>query len=40
VVVPAQLDTVIDSFANDWAKQNNVTMTFERDAQVLPKIQT
>lgn len=34
------LDTVIDSFANDWAKQNNVTVTFERDAQVLPKIQT
>jgi multiple sugar transport system substrate-binding protein len=34
------LDTVIDGFANDWAKQNNVTMTFERDAQVLPKIQT
>ena len=34
------LDTVIDAFANDWAKQNNVTMTFERDAQVLPKIQT
>lgn len=35
-----ELDTVIDAFANDWAKQNNVTMTFERDAQVLPKIQT
>jgi multiple sugar transport system substrate-binding protein len=35
-----ELDTVIDGFANDWAKQNNVTMTFERDAQVLPKIQT
>ena len=34
------LDTVIDGFANDWAKQNNVTVTFERDAQVLPKIQT
>ncbi len=35
-----ELDTVIDAFANDWAKQNNVTMTFERDAQALPKIQT
>jgi multiple sugar transport system substrate-binding protein len=35
-----ELDPVIDAFANDWAKQNNVTMTFERDAQVLPKIQT
>lgn len=34
------LDTVIDNFANDWAKQNNVTVTFERDAQILPKIQT
>jgi multiple sugar transport system substrate-binding protein len=34
------LDTVIDAFANDWAKQNNVTMTFERDAQALAKIQT
>jgi ABC-type glycerol-3-phosphate transport system substrate-binding protein len=34
------LDTVIEEFANDWAKQNNVTMTFERDAQLLPKIQT
>lgn len=35
-----ELDTVIDNFAKDWASQNNVTMTFERDAQVLPKIQT
>ena len=35
-----ELDTVIDAFANDWAKQNSVTMTFERDAQALPKIQT
>jgi multiple sugar transport system substrate-binding protein len=35
-----ELDTVIDAFANDWGKQNNVTVTFERDAQVLPKIQT
>jgi multiple sugar transport system substrate-binding protein len=34
------LDTVIEEFANDWASQNNVTVTFERDAQVLPKIQT
>jgi multiple sugar transport system substrate-binding protein len=35
-----ELDTVIEAFANDWAKQNNVTVTFERDAQILPKIQT
>src|SRR3954464_15708914 len=35
-----ELDTVIESFANDWAKQTGVTVTFERDAQVLPKIQT
>ncbi len=35
-----ELDTVIDAFANDWAKQNNVTMTLEREAQALPKIQT
>ena len=35
-----ELDKVIDGFANDWAKQNNVTVTFERDAQVLAKIQT
>lgn len=35
-----ELDTVIESFANDWAGQNGVTMEFERDAQVLPKIQT
>ncbi len=35
-----ELDKVIEAFANDWAKQNNVTMTFERDANLLPKIQT
>jgi multiple sugar transport system substrate-binding protein len=35
-----ELDTVIEAFANDWGKQNNVTVTFERDAQILPKIQT
>ena len=35
-----ELDGVIDKFAKDWASQNNVTMTFERDAQLLPKIQT
>ena len=34
------LDTVIENFANDWAKQNNVTVTFERDTNLLPKIQT
>ena len=38
-LLPA-LDTVIEAFANDWAKQTGVTMTFERDAQLLPKIQT
>jgi len=35
-----ELDTVIETFAKDWASQNNVTITFERDAQLLPKIQT
>lgn len=35
-----ELDTVIDEFFLDWGKQNNVTVTFERDAQILPKIQT
>ena len=35
-----ELDGVIDKFAKDWASQNNVTITFERDAQLLPKIQT
>ncbi len=35
-----ELDIVIEAFANDWAAQNNVTLTFERDAQLLPKIQT
>jgi len=35
-----ELDIVIETFANDWAAQNNVTLTFERDAQLLPKIQT
>ncbi|MBX3012224.1 MAG: hypothetical protein KF832_11990 [Caldilineaceae bacterium] len=34
------LDTVIDNFAAQWGAENNVTITFERDAQVLPKIQT
>lgn len=34
------LDVVIEDFANQWASENNVTVTFERDAQVLPKIQT
>jgi multiple sugar transport system substrate-binding protein len=35
-----ELDGVIESFANDWSKQTGVTVTFERDAQLLPKIQT
>lgn len=34
------LDEVIEAFATEWGSQNNVTVTFERDAQVLPKIQT
>ena len=34
------LDVVIDSFAAEWGAENNVTIAFERDAQVLPKIQT
>lgn len=35
-----ELDVVIDDFAAKWGAENNVTITFERDAQVLPKIQT
>ena len=35
-----ELDVVIETFANEWAAENNVTVTFERDAQLLPKIQT
>ncbi|HRW08174.1 MAG TPA: extracellular solute-binding protein [Caldilineaceae bacterium] len=35
-----ELDVVIEDFANQWAAENNATVTFERDAQVLPKIQT
>jgi multiple sugar transport system substrate-binding protein len=34
------MDTVIDEFALDWGRQNNVEVTFERDQQLLPKIQT
>lgn len=34
------LDEVIDAFANEWGPANNTTITFERDAQLLPKIQT
>lgn len=35
-----ELDTVIETFANKWGAENNVTINFERDAQLLPKIQT
>lgn len=35
-----ELDTVIEAFANKWGAENNVTINFERDAQLLPKIQT
>ncbi|MFZ4656702.1 MAG: twin-arginine translocation signal domain-containing protein [Caldilineaceae bacterium] len=34
------LDVVIDEFAAKWGAENNVTINFERDAQLLPKIQT
>ncbi len=34
-----ELDTVIETFANAWAAENNVTITYERDTQLLPKIQ-
>ena len=35
-----ELDVVIEAFAAKWGPENNATVTFERDAQVLPKIQT
>jgi ABC-type glycerol-3-phosphate transport system substrate-binding protein len=35
-----ELDVVIDSFAAKWGPANNATVTFERDTQALPKIQT
>ena len=35
-----ELDVVIDNFAAAWGAENNATVTFERDTQVLPKIQT
>ncbi len=35
-----ELDPVIDTFANDWAKQNNVTLNIERDQNSGPKILT
>lgn len=35
-----ELDVVIENFAAQWAAENNAKVTFERDAQVLPKIQT
>jgi multiple sugar transport system substrate-binding protein len=34
------LDTVIEEFAAKWGAENNAVVTFERDTQVLPKIQT
>jgi len=36
----AELDVVIDSFAAEWGPANNAVVTFDRDANVLPKIQT
>jgi multiple sugar transport system substrate-binding protein len=35
-----ELDSVIETFAAQWGAENNATVTFERDTQVLPKIQT
>lgn len=36
-----ELDPVIDAFANDWAKQNNVTINLQREGtNLLAKIQT
>lgn len=34
------LDEVIDAFAAQWGAEHNVEITFERDSQALPKIQT
>lgn len=34
------LTEVIENFGNDWAKQNGVTLTFEKTAELLPRIQT
>lgn len=34
------LDEVIDAFAASWGAEHNVEITFERDSQALPKIQT
>ena len=34
------LDEVIDAFAASWGAEHNVDITFERDSQALPKIQT
>lgn len=35
-----ELDVVIEDFAAKWGAENNATVSFERDTQVLPKIQT
>lgn len=35
-----ELDVVIEAFAAKWGPENNATVTFERDTQLLPKIQT
>jgi multiple sugar transport system substrate-binding protein len=34
------LDEVIDAFAAEWGPANNAEVTFDRDVQILPKIQT
>lgn len=34
------LTEVLEAFGNDWAKQNNVTISFEKTTDVLPRVQT
>lgn len=34
------LTEVLEAFGNDWAKQNNVTITFEKVTDILPRVQT
>ena len=31
------LTEVLEAFGNDWAKQNNVTITFEKTTDILPR---
>ena len=34
------LTEVLEAFGNDWAKQNNVTISFEKTTDILPRVQT